>query len=833
MFSKPKPFARKASLIALALLVLFSGPACAITLFKWPELPGYTPQPPTPSIPTATPLPMAQVTFRASLVIPLAPSERLSLRVFDLATGLGYNFTDYPMQPRDALNYSVSVPLALNSVVAYRYFREGNNAHETNAFGQPVLYRMYYVTGSAETVDLVTAFADHPYGGQTGTIKGTTINSDTGAAIPNLLVTAGGVQSISDSTGRFVLQGLPIGTHTVVGYAMDGSFATFQQGATVDQGLATPVEVRVRPQALAPVTLTVHVPENTQEGAPLRIAGNLLQLGATFADLRGGSSTVADHMTYLNYTGNHIYSGTIYLPAGADVRYKYTLGDGLWNAERNGNGDLQTRQMIVPANGVTVEEAVYQWESGHSAPISFEVTVPPETPAGEHIYIQFKTSDWTEPVPMWSVRDKVWKYILYAPLDRSVFYRYCRSGQCGAADDEMTAGDSAFGRQIGTAMMGQDIRDDVSRWIWLRDNGPASLAGSSVVRRPDNFMAGVEFTSTYRPNISASIPQAIQNVQALGSNWVFITPTWTYQTVNPLLFGPRPGADPLWNESTLTISLARALNLNVGVFPQPRFPASSTDFWMGATRDATWWQNWFDNYRAFALNYADLAQQANAQGIVLGGDWIAPALPNGTLPDGKPSNVPTDADTRWQVLINEVRAHFRGQILWAMPYSPTGMSTPAFIAQTDGVYLLISGSLSESLSPSKQEMEAAAAALLDNGVAPLQSMLGKPIYLAFGYPSVNGSTANCLPANSVTCLKWDSLNQPTADRAELSLNLQLQADIYEVLLAAVNVRPWVSGVVSRGYYSPALLQDKSASIHGKPAGDVLWYWYRRFLGLAQ
>jgi hypothetical protein len=273
--------------------------------------------------------------------------------------------------------------------------------------------------------------------------------------------------------------------------------------------------------------------------------------------------------------------------------------------------------------------------------------------------------------------------------------------------------------------------------------------------------------------------------------------------------------------------------LNVGVFPQPRFPASSTDYWMGAARDQNWWQSWFDNYRAFALNYADLAQQANAQGIVLGGDWVAPALPNGTLPDGKPSNVPTDADTRWQVLINEVRAHFRGQILWGMPYSASGMTTPAFIAQTDGVYLLISGSLSESPSPSKQEMETAAAALLDNGVAPLQSMLGKPIYLAFGYPSVNGSTANCLPANSAICLKWDALNQPTADRAELSLNLQLQADIYEVLLAAVNVRPWVSGVVSRGYYPPALLQDKSASIHGKPAGDVIWYWYRRFLGLAQ
>ena len=146
---------------------------------------------------------------------------------------------------------------------------------------------------------------------------------------------------------------------------------------------------------------------------------------------------------------------------------------------------------------------------------------------------------------------------------------------------------------------------------------------------------------------------------------------------------------------------------------------------------------------------------------------------------------------------------------------------------------MISGNLSGNLLPTKQELEAAAASLLDNSVAPLQSLLGKPVYLAFAYPSVNGAGANCLPANSASCLDWTALSQPATDRAEIALNLQLQADIYEALMAAVNTRPWVSGVVSRGYYPPTLLQDKSASVHGKPAGDVLWYWYQRFLGIVR
>lgn len=840
---------RKLALFSLAALVLFSGPACAVTLFQWPGG-NTTPQPPTPALPTATPLPTTQVIFHAALPAPLAPNETLSLRVLDEVTGLGFNYTDYPMQARDALNYAASLPLAINSVVKYRYVRMGGSeTQETSAYNQPIRYRLFSVIGPGETTDLIAAWPDRPFNGATGSVQGTAINTDSGTAIPNLLVSAGGIQAITDSAGRFILQGLPVGTHNVIGYAMDGGYATFQQGATVAQGLATPVEVRVKAAALVPVTFTVHVPKNTQPGAPVRIAGNLLQLGSTFADLRGGLSVVADRMPSMNYVAEGLYNYTLYLPVGADVRYKYTLGDGIWNAERKSDGGFEVRQMIVPPNGAVLEEEVVTWQSGSSAPISFEVTVPPDTPAGDIIYIQFNPYGWTESIPMWSAGNNTWKYRLYGPMDlRSVFYRYCRNGQCGVADDEATAGDSAAGRQIGTAITGQDIRDSVTRWAWMSANGPASLVGSNVIARTGVFMTGIEFQPYFHPNWSPYTPLALQNVQALGSNWVIVTPTWTYASTNPLIFGTRPGADPLWTDSALMISQGRALNLNVGIFPQPHFPASAdtstlrqaqdnvspgANFWKSAPRDQLWWQIWFDSYRNFAIHYADLASQAGAQALILGGDWIGPALPNGTLTDGSPSGVLADADTRWLAILNEVRAHFRGQILWAVPYTAPNLSTPSFIAQTDGVYLMISGSLSENLLPGKPELEAAASSLLDNSVAPLQSLIGKPVYLAFAYPSINGAGANCLPANSGSCLNWTALSQPALDRAEITLNLQLQADIYEVLMAAVNTRPWVSGVVSRGYYPPTLLQDKSASIHGKPAGDVLWYWYQRFLGLVR
>jgi hypothetical protein len=59
-----------------------------------------------------------------------------------------------------------------------------------------------------------------------------------------------------------------------------------------------------------------------------------------------------------------------------------------------------------------------------------------------------------------------------------------------------------------------------------------------------------------------------------------------------------------WSDVVASVAQARALNINVALFPQPRFARSADDFWKSAPRDAGWWDNWFNHYRAFAVNYA-------------------------------------------------------------------------------------------------------------------------------------------------------------------------------------------------------------------------------------
>jgi hypothetical protein len=55
--------------------------------------------------------------------------------------------------------------------------------------------------------------------------------------------------------------------------------------------------------------------------------------------------------------------------------------------------------------------------------------------------------------------------------------------------------------------------------------------------------------------------------------------------------------------------------------------------------------------------------------------------------------------------------------------------------------------------------------------------------------------------------------------------LQTQVDCYQALLSTLNGRDWVSGFVSAGFFPAAAMRDKSYSIYGKPAAELLGLWF--------
>src|SRR6266540_3062804 len=369
--------------ILLFILVLaLSSQACAISLIKWPTFPTASPSNTnTPSGPTPTDLPRAQVTFTVRLPDPLAANEVLELSILDEVTGLALNPVDYPMTAVDTITYTATLAIPDQALLKYRYVRRGAaRVNEDTNLDAGIRYRLLHVSGPTQVMDTVNSWADKAVSTLSGNIFGTVINSDTGVPIPDILVTAGGVQTQTDSAGRFQLIGLRGGTHNFVAYALDGAYQTFQQGATVAENQSTPVDVRLKPAQQVNVIFTVSVPPDTQKGVPLRLAGDLLQLGNTFSDLSGGLSTVADRTPVLTPLPDGRYSVSLFLPAGADMQYKYTLGDGFWNSEFTATGQYMTRHLIVPAQNMTVTDVVQSWQAGPNAPILFEVTVPQNTP---------------------------------------------------------------------------------------------------------------------------------------------------------------------------------------------------------------------------------------------------------------------------------------------------------------------------------------------------------------------------------------------------------------------------------------------------------------------
>ncbi len=793
-----------------------------------------TPTPSATQIPTPTLLPEAMVTFRVQLPAPLSSGETVLLTILDEVTGLALNPESHPMQAEDSTHYTVILHFPVNAVVKYRYTRQGGGqVQEHISDGRAVRYRLYHVDGPGTVQDVIGRWTDTSFIGPTGRISGTIVDEG-GAPLPGILVSAGGAQTFTDANGNYLLEGLPPGTHNLVAYALDGAYRIYQQGAVVAAESTTPARLRLLRAPLVKVTFLLIVPAGTYPAIPIRLAGNLYQVGNTFGDLTGGISASVTRMPVLSPLPDGRYSITLDLPEGADLRYKYTLGDGLWNAEHDSQGKFAFRQLIISGNNTQIHDQVQSWHSGSSAPITFQVSVPATMPAGDFVSIQFNPAfGWTEPVPMWPIGDQRWMYVLYSPLETigEIGYRYCRDGLCGSADDGQTSGPDAPGRSVHTSVLPETIVDQVDAWAWLSEEAqqPITLPNTAVRPRGTGYVAGVELQPYFHPSWRPLIASATGDIAGLKANWLFLTPTWTFTRQNLPVLEPVAGWDPLWPDSIETIVQARSQGLQVALFPTPRFPGGASAWWKSGTRDFPWWTVWFERYGNFLLHHAELAAHQNAAALVLGGEWLSPALPGGTLSDGSASNVPADAEARWRKLLGEMRSRFKGSLIWALPYPQGLQNPPPFLDSVDIIYLLWSAPITPKGDPSEIGLAAEAGRLLDKDVMPLQGQIKKSIVIGLAYPSAKGATAGCLPSPQGGCLDLDALARPSPDIPKIELDLQEQVRAYSAMFLAVNERDWISGLVSRGYYPPAILQDKSSSIHGKPAAGVLWYWFPRLL----
>jgi hypothetical protein len=259
-----------------------------------------------------------------------------------------------------------------------------------------------------------------------------------------------------------------------------------------------------------------------------------------------------------------------------------------------------------------------------------------------------------------------------------------------------------------------------------------------------------------------------------------------------------------------------------------RFADGEVDaWWMGATRNEVWWTVWFEEYRSMIITIARQAQAAGVSKLVLGGPGITPSLPGGLLPDGTASGVPVDAENHWRAMIEDVRGLFSGKLAFELELGQELQPIPTIIDAFDEVHIYWHAPLTTIESPLVPEMRVAARSLLIDTILSNSALKGMPIILDVEYLSVATSATACAMAPDGSCRPSHQFDQGALVDPDLSLDMEGQAYAINAVLLAGFARPEISGFYSRGYNPTVVLHDMSASVNGKPASDVLWYWYPR------
>lgn len=290
----------------------------------------------------------AEVLFNVAAPMDSKMQSRLFLEVLDELSGLGLNPTRYQMQSSDGLTYSIRMSYPMGFVIKYRYVQEDTPPLiEYDSQKQQVRYRQAYINGPLVIKDEIAAWQNTPFSGATGILQGYIFNNETSEPLSNVMVTINGMRTFSNADGSYSITDIPVGEHLLTAVHVDGLFQPFQQRAIIASNAVTPANFGMMPNRLVNITFIVTPPAENLMGAPIRMFGSFLSLGNSFTDKRGGITTEVNNGKNLVIRDDGSYAVTLSLPAGHLLEYKYSLGDGFWNAERDESNRLHIDRKSV------------------------------------------------------------------------------------------------------------------------------------------------------------------------------------------------------------------------------------------------------------------------------------------------------------------------------------------------------------------------------------------------------------------------------------------------------------------------------------------------------
>lgn len=760
------------------------------------------------------------------LEIPSPTENEIVFEVVDDITGIELNPTRYVMDKLDDNHYHLILPVQSPSIIKYRFYKNnGLPVYETDASNNLVEYRTAYITGPITINNQLINWTDEQYAYNYGKVKGQILNSDSNSPIPNALVIIGGLHTYTNSLGNFIIDNLPPGKHNLLVLSTDGEYSIFQQEAIVGEGLITPAAIGLHATQFVNITFVIEAPEDTPNEAILRIIGNTYQLGNVFGNIYNGTSIAPARAPKLSSLGDGIYSINMSLPSGFDLRYKYSLGDGFWNAELDDANNFVVRKLIVPDQDTIINEIVKKWNASDNQGVEFLVNIPENTPDTDKVSIQFNSFGWSPPIQMWQTSDLQWTFKLFGPfqLVSNVEYQICRNDACDTAlASVITSTNDTF--SFDTSNLPDTLNINISEWdYWPIVVDTPSIEAPQINSRGSDFTAGFAFSDNYNVYTPIHVESAYKNIAGLNANTVVIPVQWTLQSLDPVILSPIIGENPLWKDLVLMIQKAQEQNLNVWISPELVISSTALKQISQGLPDASWIQEFSSQYTEFLYYSADLANYMQTEAVIYPSNFND--IPNYQGFDQLSETMINDLESN----INTIRNRF-GNKLYLSIYD-IQMENDTLLQEVDGYYISPNVNFVDA-DYIKDNYQSTFKTYLDEVLFPKYSNYNKPIVLALNFPSVQGAENGCIKVEDA-CYSFEIINQLDNNTAlnSFEIDLNIQVVLYDSAFKAINDTEWVNGIISKEYNPQVALMDYTSSIRGKPSVGIFWYWFPRLLGI--
>jgi len=287
--------------------------------------------------------------------------------------------------------------------------------------------------------------------------------------------------------------------------------------------------------------------------------------------------------------------------------------------------------------------------------------------------------------------------------------------------------------------------------------------------------------------------QSLELLPGIGVEWVSILATWYTDNKSSTEIYPDPDMTP--TDEGVVIAIRKAHELGLKVMLKPHVDPVSGE-WRGEIEfeDEADWELWFDNYTAFIVHYAQIAEQESVELFCIGCEYCL-----------------TVSRPEWLDVIQAVRSVYHGPLTYASNYD--NYVNVMFWDYVDYIGIDAYFELTNDNDSSLEELIAAWNGHADDVEEWWASNYPDKeiLFTEIGYRSIDG--ANARP--------WDWWSDGEVD-------LEEQAMCYEAFFETAWKRSWLKGVfwwAWEAYPDQGGPYDTNYTPHGKLAEDVIRQYF--------